>query len=393
MATNKAPRNIKGMNYKKSNIIIGAKYKSTIYENKLLAAALYSLQNAATDKNGDIVAVMPAAQLKEIFGKGNSIYSHLKPVAASLIGRSIGIEDDEKKEFHYMTIVTDAEYKNGVCTITFNKKLKEKLLQIQNKFTLLSLPVMMDMTSVYSFRLYELLKSEAFIGNRSCQMTMDGGFEFYIGLSELKLELGVVDASEKKVQEILNGKEKPDYDKAVKVATEKSYDEWRDFKKNVIDVATKEITEKTDIDLTYETKRTGRGGKTSGIVFRIKPKGLEEKIEVVDASSEVVEKTITEDEKYELIDQVKDLIEEKISTKNIMSILEAAGYDYEKVRRQYNNSKKAKKIGNIVGWMIEAVKNDYSSPVEKVGASTNPFHNFQQNEYDFDALEEVLLDN
>ena len=116
-------------------------------------------------------------------------------------------------------------------------------------------------------------------------------------------------------------------------------------------------------------------------------------MEVVDASSEVVEKSITEDEKYELIDQVKDLIEEKISTKNIMSILEAAGYDYEKVRKQYNNSKKAKKIGNLVGWMIEAVKNDYSSPVDKVGASTNPFHNFQQNEYDFDALEEVLLDN
>ncbi|WP_022757628.1 replication initiation protein [Butyrivibrio fibrisolvens] len=390
MAVKNTPRDIKGMNYKKSNIIIGAKYKSTIYENKLLAAALYSLQNAATDKNGDIVAVMPASQLKEIFGRGNSIYSHLKPVAASLIGRSIGIEDDEKKEFHYMTIVTDAEYKDGVCTITFNKKLKEKLLQIQNKFTLLSLPVMMDMTSVYSFRLYELLKSEAFIGNRSCQMTMDGGFEFYIGLSELKLELGVVDASEKKVQEILNGKQKPDYDKAVEVATEKSYDEWRDFKKNVMDVATKEITQKTELDLSYETKRTGRGGKTSGIVFRIKRKDVEEKVDVID---EVVEKKITDDEKYELIDQVKDLMDEKISTKDIISILEAAGYDYEKVKKQYENSKSAKKIANIVGWMIDAIKKDYSSPIEKKGKTANLFNSFQQNEYDFEALENALIDN
>ena len=390
MAEKNSPRDIKGMNYKKSNIIIGAKYKSTIYENKLLAAALYSLQNAATDKNGDIVAVMPASQLKEIFGKGNSIYSHLKPVAASLIGRSIGIEDDEKKEFHYMTIVTDAEYKDGVCTITFNKKLKEKLLQIQNKFTLLSLPVMMDMTSVYSFRLYELLKSEAFIGNRSCQMTMDGGFEFYIGLSELKLELGVVDASEKKVQEILNGKQKPDYDKAVEVATEKSYDEWRDFKKNVMDVATKEITQKTELDLSYETKRTGRGGKTSGIVFRIKRKDVEEK---VDVANEVVEKKITDDEKYELIDQVKDLIDEKLSTKDIISILEAAEYDYDKVKKQYENSKSAKRIGNIVGWMIDAIKKDYSSPIEKKGKAANLFNSFQQNEYDYEALEKALIDN
>ncbi len=387
MATKNLPSNIKGMNYKKSNIIIGAKYKSTIYENKLLAAALYSLQNAATDKNGDIVAVMPASQLKEIFGKGNSIYSHLKPVAASLIGRSIGIEDDEKQEFHYMTIVTDAEYKNGICTITFNKKLKEKLLQIQNKFTLLSLPVMMDMSSVYSFRLYELLKSETFIGNRNCQQTMDGGFEFYIGLSELKLELGVVDASEKKVQEILNGKEKPDYDKAVAVASEKSYDDWRDFKKNVMDVATKEITEKTEMNLSYTTKRTGKGGRTSGITFHIGYKDVEEKI---NSSSKAVEKKITDDEKYELIDQVKDLMEEQISTKEIISILEAAGYDYEKVRKQYDNSRKAKSIGNIVGWMIDAIKNDYSAPVSK---QKNTFNNFPQDSYDFEALEAALLDN
>ena len=390
MASRKLSSNIKGMNYKKSNIIIGAKYKSTIYENKLLAAALYSLQNAATDENGDIVAVMPAAQLKEIFGKGNSIYSHLKPVAASLIGRSIGIEDDAKQEFHYMTIVTDAEYKNGVCTITFNKKLKEKLLQIQNKFTLLSLPVMMDMTSVYSFRLYELLKSETFIGNRNCQQTMDGGFEFYIGLSELKLELGVVDASEKKVQEILNCKAKPDYDKAVAVATEKSYNEWRDLRKNVIDVATKEITEKTEMNLKYKGKRSGRGGKTSGITFHITYKDVEEKIDVVD---EVVEKKITDDEKYELIDQVKNLMEEQISTKEVISILEAAGYDYDKVYKQYNNSKKTKNISNIVGWMIDALRNDYKSPIGKKSINPNFFNNFKQNTYDFDELEKKLLDN
>ncbi len=391
MAKQNLPSNNRGMSYKKANIIIGAKYKSTIYENKLLAAALYSLQNSTTyDQNGDIVAVMSAAQLKGIFGKGNSIYSHLKPVAASLIGRSIGIEDDQKKEFHYMTIVTDAEYKGGVCTITFNKKLKDRLLQIQNKFTLLSLPVMMDMSSVYSFRLYELLKSETFIGNRNCQQTMDGGFEFYIGLPELKLELGVVDASEKKVQEILNGKAKPDYDKAVEVATEKSYDTWRDFKKNVMDVATKEISEKTEMNLSYETARAGKGGKTVGITFTISYKNVEDRMDIFD---EVVEKKITDDEKYDLIDQVKALIEEDLSTKDIISILEAANYDYQKVERQYENAQKAKNIGNLVGWMIDAIKNEYRQPVGKRGRIKNGFNNFPQNDYDFEDLEAKLLDN
>lgn len=391
MAKKNLPSTSRGMSYKKANIIIGAKYKSTIYENKLLAAALYSLQNSTTfDQNGDIVAVMPAAQLKAIFGKGDSIYSHLKPVAASLIGRSIGIEDDQKKEFHYMTIVTDAEYKDGVCTITFNKKLKDRLLQIQNKFTLLSLPTMMNMTSVYSFRLYELLRSETFMGNRNCQQTINGGYEFYISLAELKLELGVVDASEKKVQEILNGKAQPDYDKAVEMATEKSYDTWRDFKRNVMDVATKEITEKTEMNLDYETRRAGKGGKTVGITFTISYKNPESRMEIVD---EGVERKITDDEKYDLIDQVKALIEEPLSTKDIISILEAAGYNYIKIARQYENAKSAKNIGNIVGWMIDAVKNDYRTGIGKMGKRNNTFVNFEQNDYDFAELEEQLLDN
>jgi hypothetical protein len=154
---------------------------------------------------------------------------------------------------------------------------------------------------------------------------MDGGFEFYIGLSELKLELGVVDASEKKVQEILNGKAQPDYDKAVEVATEKSYDTWRDFKKNVMDVATKEISEKTEMDISYETVRAGKGGKTVGVTFTIGYKNVEDRMEVLD---EVVEKKITDDEKYDLIDQVKALIKENLSTKDIISILKAANYDY-----------------------------------------------------------------
>lgn len=58
----------------------------TIYFNIICSscAVVYSLQNVTTYINGDIVAVMSASQLIEIFGKGNSIYSHLKPIVASL---------------------------------------------------------------------------------------------------------------------------------------------------------------------------------------------------------------------------------------------------------------------------------------------------------------------
>ena len=43
--------------------------------------------------------------------------------------------------------------------------------------------------------------------------------------------------------------------------------------------------------------------------------------------------------------------------------------------------------------MIDAIKNDYSSPVEKKGKGANNFNDFQQNEYDYDELEKLLIDN
>lgn len=389
MSSRKSQNNSQGMVYKKSNIIIGAKYKSTIYENKLFAAALYKLQNSALDdKNDDITVSMTGAELKKIFNKGNSIYSHLKPTAKALVGRSIGIEDDEKKEFHYMSIVTDADYAKGVFTITFNKKIKSKVYQLQNKFTLLSLPVMMDFKSVYSFRLYELLESETFIGNRNCQQTMDGGFEFVIGLSELKLELGVIDASEKKIRAILDGKEKPDYDKAVELASEKRYDDWRDLKKYVLEVATKEITEKTEMNLIYKPYRAGKGGKIVAITFTIHYKDVEKKITDI----EDVEKKITDDEKMEVIFSIKMLLGNEFSIADARNLAEASSYDLKKVTDAIDLMNESEtEINNVVGWIIDAIKKNYQPPKSRKKASS--FMNYMQTGEELDSLEDILLDN
>ena len=382
-------RSTQGMVYQKSNIIIGAKYKSTIYENKLFAAALYKLQNTVLDdKYDDVTVTMTGAELKKIFNKGNSIYAHLKPTAKALVGRTIGVEDDEKKEFYYMNIVTDAQYSKGIFTITFNKNVKSKVYQLQNKFTLLSLPIMMNMKSVYSFRLYELLESETFIGNRNCQVSIDGGFEFSVGLSELKLELGVIDASDKKVKAVLDGKGRPDYDKAISVASKKQYDDWRDFKRYVLEVATKEITEKTEMTLSYEPYKAGKGGKIVGVTFSIKYKDVEKKITEV----EVVEKKITEDEKFEILFNVKTLLGSDYSMSDIINITKQADYDVQKISNALDIMKCYKgDIDNSVGFIIDAIKNDYQKPRKR--RVKNSFSSFEQREENITDIEDLLLDN
>ena len=370
------------MEYKKSNIIIRSKYKSTILENKVLAMAFCNIQNSLINEDDDIVVNISASQIKEALGKGNNIYTTLKSVARGLIGRYIGFEDDENKTFHYISLISETEYKNGTMTIVFNKKLNEKLCQLQNRYTLLSLPIMMEINSVYSFRLYELLKSEAFIDNKRCQSSADGNFEFYIGVSELKFELGVVDASEKKIQDFLSGKKNPDYDKAVELASKKIYSNWRDFKKSVIETSVKEINEKTDIELSYKTKRSGRGGKISGIIFDFK---IRKEVIKIDGTK----KELTEQEKFALLDKVMKLIKENISVIEAAKILEIANYNFDVIYNQYYNSRKAKNIDNIVGWLIDAIKNNYQSSTN----NNDLYNTFEENDYDFDELEQALVRN
>ncbi len=43
------------------------------------------------------------------------------------MGRTVGIEDDENEEFHYAAIVTNADYRDGVFTVTFNGTLRDQL--------------------------------------------------------------------------------------------------------------------------------------------------------------------------------------------------------------------------------------------------------------------------
>ena len=60
----------------------------------------------------------------------------------------------------------------------------------------------------------------------------------------------------------------PDCDKAVERASEKSFKDWYEFRRGVIDVAVKEINEVDNgTYVTYEANKAGQGGKVYSITF------------------------------------------------------------------------------------------------------------------------------
>lgn len=377
--------------YKKSNLLISSKYKSTITENKIQAIALASIQNAKEDRDGNLECTFTAAELRKLFGDDSgSLYKRLDSTAHKMVGTVIGYTDEETQSFKYMSVISTAEYKDSKFTITFNGKLKDQILDIQEKYTILNLDTMMKFEHVYSFRLYEYIKSEYYKKKYIIQERIQGmGYEMTIPCAEMRLMMGTVDANDDKVKAVLSAKgKKPDYAKAVEVAEKEKkskFKDWKEFKRSVIDVAVKEINELTELNIVCKTDRAGLGGKAVGVSFIITDK---------DNKNDAIDPEVIDEKKadiLDLIDEVRSFITENLPSSDIKAILESADLDVEKVRAAYNISK-TQNISNLTGWMIKAIKDNYQPGVSTNGKG-NKFNNFPQNEYNFKELEDALLDN
>ena len=121
--------------------------------------------------------------------------------------------------------------------------------------------------------------------------------------------------------------------------------------------------------------------------FYIKKKNKKKKKKIEEKKEEA--SMLSEDEMFEMHIQVKELIKESVSIKDIRSICEAAKYDIEKIETAYHIAELAGHIDNLVGFMIKAIKEGYAAPVKK--EKKNQFNNFEQRQYDFDEYEKVLL--
>ncbi len=388
--------------YKKANVLISAKYKSTLLENKLLAIALSDLQNARTRKDGYLVATIPASTLRKVIGdKSGSLYGHLKTTAQRMMTRSlVGFEDDENKRFSYVNLITKASYSDGTLQIEFAPDIKKYALNIQEKYTSLELPLMMQFDSVYSFRLYELLKSHAYVSKKYPE-TFNNQWKVPFSLAELKMELGVVDASDHKIQKLLDGSETPDYEAALESLPKekRKFDSWTDFRRRVIETAVNEINEITDMQVSYEAERTGRGGKVSGLVFEIsyRRKSADSNSPAVMTPSSPAPQNGSADLLLQ-IDAIQKATDMKLTLKDCITLLEDAGYDLDRVMSavEVANSQKTP-ISNLVGFLRSAIRENYTAPDTEYVSSkpkklkANDFNNFQQNRYDFNELEEKLL--
>ena len=388
-----------GIRYSKGNALISAKYKSTITENKLLNCAIANVKNGEIDSEGSVIVRMSRSQLSKLMGwKAGTYFSNLDKTAEMLSGRVMGYSNPDTESFEYVPLITKAKYENNELTIRFAPEMKDKLIQLTNNFTVLDLGVITSFKSNYSLRLYEILKSKAYIPKG--EMAIDSNkIRVDIDVAELKFEMGTINIEVGGVKKTLietsksNVNGTPDYNKALEKVKEQTNDDWRHFKRT-IDKAVEEINEKTELNVSYEpSAREGKGGRIKSLYFYIDktPVSLKKEEKAEEAKAPLME--YSEDD---LVDEVLDLAceIERIKVSECRAIIKAAGYDLEKVRVAHEAAKQQKEFKtSYTAFMIWAI-NEGITPNEKSsnsGSVKNGFNDFNQRKYDYEELERVAL--
>lgn len=343
---------------KKSNYLINTKYKMTASEHKIFNLSLAKVKY--DDKANRPIAILSAKEVQEILNiKGNSVYSQMKKIANKLTGsKKILIEDKINKKFTSMVLIGACKYIDGKgkMIVKFEPDAKDLVLNLKPSYTKLNLTVYKDLSNFHAMKLYEIFKSKMFKGDI---------LEITFGINDLKFATLMILTDEKTDDALVAGK--ITIEEAIEESAKNGgYNTYSSFKR-ALDTAVKEINDFTDINVDMKMIRSGIGGKVTKVRFIVTEK--KQIIIPIDENVDIIthdEKEVDDDELFELIDKLREIISEPLKLKDYKTILEVAKYDTLLIEEKYNILKNSNnKVENVVGWMIRAIEDDYTPNVSK----------------------------
>ena len=217
----------------KDNALIDASFNLTLVEQRLMLLAIVEAREIQ-DLTPDTPIEIKASSYREQYNTDSSeAYKQLSEATKQLFNRQFSYIDKYKGD-DAITVsrwLNEATYINnkGTVVIYLNRNVISMISRLEANFTKYLLEQVSDFKSQYSIRLYELLIKYKDVGN-SKKYTIE----------EIRSLLGI-GVNEYKV--------------------------LADFKKRVLDLAVKEINDKTDTTIKYEQFKEGR--TISHILFKI----------------------------------------------------------------------------------------------------------------------------
>ncbi len=322
-----------------SNDLVHAKYDMSLWEKRVFTYAIMHIGKEDTEFKVMRFKIYDILKFFQV-GHGAKVYEILREVPKKL-DKVIEVPYfSEKGQLRYgyvrllksYTLPGSKDEDNQYIELCFNDDLKKDLLELRDKFTLYDSKNIIGLQSVYSFRVFEMLKS----------------YEFR---REIELEISYL-------RDFLKLGEK--------------YEAFKDFRTNIIDKAQRDMADNCDIVFDYEAKK--RGNKFASILFKItkNPKFKQEpKTKGADKSqthplSIKAEINTNDDQFFVLLDKVVN--DFSVSSKVFKTL-----YDNFSVQQIQNAVEvtevaiKNKGIDNPAGFFVEAVRQGFSdAKTEKV---------------------------
>lgn len=211
----------------KANVLNESRYKLGLNEQRIILTMISLINPDDRDFKPYSFTIKDFARLVGV--KGQNIYSRVKKITKSL--RDKGFTIKEATGDLQLGWVSSVKYydNEGRLELMFDPALKPYLLALKKEFTRYQLKNTVRLRSVYSVRIYELLKQYQSLEIRTFQ------------LDDLRASLGI---PEKKLQPYGN------------------------FKRKVLDIAANELKKNSDIYFYYTPVKSGR--KVIGVEFHIK---------------------------------------------------------------------------------------------------------------------------
>ena len=161
--------------------------------------------------------------------------------------------------------------------------------------------------------------------------------------------------------------------------------------------ACEEITKITNFDVSFEPGTKARGGKVVSVLFHIKDHIYDKNEETVPSIETPVDVSAHDTAEIDqMLDQVIDIIQEKISINDARTLLKTADYDVEKINKAYSIVSRMDNVKNLIGCMISAIENNWDSPVTINKKKKNSFKNEMERGYtseEYNELEKLLVSN
>jgi len=203
-----------------ANSFVESRQSYTVNEKRLLSTIISFVKPTDTKLAEYEVSIKDWAKMLNV--SPQALYQIADEVTTGLMMKIVAIKDPENFRFKKWHVLETAEYEDGILKLQLHKNMNDIFLQLKasKNYTHYELMEFVGLTSTHAQRIYELLKQYQHSKQRKRKLTIE----------ELKTLLGI----------------------------EGKYPQYKFFKRDVLDIAEKQIHERTTLRYKWKPIKKGR---------------------------------------------------------------------------------------------------------------------------------------